>query len=278
MKKMLPAVLALAVLASCAKKEGEAPAKAPQAPAATSSPKVSEAPATVPAAPASQVPAPSQASASTAQTPFVIPQAAKKQAKYFPEGTPSRAIQDLDDMLDSYVIDPQTPEQKQYNEDLKTAVIKGTFDVRELCRLALDKHWAERTPQEQDSFVDLMIRLLEKKAIFSKEQGQKKAEKKKSKTVYQVTYEGDKPLTAGQTALALSLVHIPSENLKIELNYKLKKEGNAWKIYDVVVDGASLLDNYKYQFDKIIAKEGYPNLIHRMESKLQELQQKDKTP
>ncbi|HEX5036549.1 MAG TPA: ABC transporter substrate-binding protein [bacterium] len=268
MNKILTVAIALSFLAACAKKEGETPA-----------PKPAEAPAA--AAPSASAPAPSPETApapSSQETKsFVIPPAAKKQAKYFPEGTPSRAIQDLDDMLDSYYIDPQTPEQKKYNEDLKGAVIKGTFDIRELCRLALDKHWAERTPQEQDAFVDLMIRLLEKKAIFSKEQGQKKADKKKSKTVYQVTYEGDKPLTPDQTALAMSLVHIPSESLKIELNYKLKKESasGAWKIFDVIVDGASLLDNYKYQFDKIIGKEGYPNLIRRMESKLQELQQKD---
>ena len=182
-------------------------------------------------------------------------------------------------MLDSYVLDPKTPEDKQYNADLKKTVLHGTFDLRELCHLALDKHWGDRTPQEQDGFVDLMTRLLEKKAIFSKEQGQKK---RKSKTVYQVTYEGHKFLNPDQSnSMAMSMVHIPSESMKIELNYKLKKAngqnlaGGAWMIFDVIVDGASLLDNYKYQFDKIIAKEGYPNLIHRMESKLKELQEKD---
>lgn len=257
MKKIAIVFSLVLLTASCGKKPVDAPAPAPTAKPAEAAP--------APAAPVSE------------SKPFVIPPAAKKQAKYFPEGTPSRAIQDLDDMLDSYVLDPQTPEQKQYNEDLKRNVIKGTFDIRELCRLALDKHWSERTASEQDAFVDLMIRLLEKKAIFSKEQGQKKADKKKSKTVYQVTYEGDKSLS-DMTAVAMSLVHIPSESLKIELNYKLKKENSAWKIYDVVVDGASLLDNYKYQFDKIIAKEGYANLVHRMESKLKELQEKDVKP
>ncbi len=206
--------------------------------------------------------------------PFVIPPSAKKQAKYFPEGTPSRAIQDLDDMLDSYVLDPQTAEDRQYNANLKRAVIHGTFDIGELCRLALDKHWGERTPEEQATFVDLMTRLLEKKAIFSKEQGQKK---KKTKSLYKVTYDGDKSLNPEKTnSLAMSTVHIPSEALKIGLNYKLKKVEKGWMIYDVIVDGASLLDNYKYQFDKIIDKEGYPNLVHRMESKLKELEEKNK--
>ncbi len=98
--------------------------------------------------------------------------------KYFPEGTPTREIQDLDDMIDSYIINPKTPEEERYNVQLKAQVLTGTFDIRELCALALDKHWAERTPQEQDYFVNLMKSLLERKAIFSKEQGQKNQKKK----------------------------------------------------------------------------------------------------
>ncbi len=209
------------------------------------------------------------------EVPFVLPLPAKKQAKYFPEGTPSRAIQDLDDTLDSYIVNPTTPDEEQYNERLKRHIINGTFDIRELCRLALDKHWGERKVNEQDYFVDLMSRLLEKKAIFSKEQGQKKQKKKGDKVLYKVTYEGDRYLNPEKSqGLARSTVHIPSEALKIGLNYKLKKIDGAWKIYDVVVDDASLLDNYKYQFDRIIDKDGYSTLIHRMESKLKELEEK----
>lgn len=207
------------------------------------------------------------------RTPFVIPPSAKKQIKYFPEGSPTRAIQDLDDMLDSYIIDPKTSEDRQYNERLKRTVIHGTFDVHELSQAALAEHWKDRTPKEQDYFVDLITRLLERKAIYSKEQCQKK---KKTRTVYQVTYTGHKFIAADESkALTLSNVHIPSQALTIDLKYKLKKTPAGWMIYDVIVDGASLLDNYKYQFDKIIDEKGYPNLIHRMESKLKNLQAKN---
>lgn len=209
---------------------------------------------------------------------FQVPETKKRSGvKYAPEGSPTRAIQDLDDMLDSYILDPKTPEEVKYNDSLKLVVLKGTFDIRELSRLALSKHWAERTPQEQDYFVDLMTRLLERKAIFSKEQGQKKAIKKKSKEVYQIVYNGDKTTNPEKTqALVISTVHVPTENLKIGLNYKVKQMQGGWKIYDVIVDGASLLDNYKYQFDRIIDKDGYPALVHRMESKLKDLLEKDK--
>lgn len=226
-----------------------------------------------------QPPVTPQASTSQAATPqpsydesFTIPTPPKKQAKYFPEGTPSRAIQDLDDMLDSYITSPKTPEDEAYNANLKRAVIHGTFDIRELCRVALDKHWNEIQENDQKYFVDLMLRLLQRKAIFSKEQGQKK---KTGKNLYQITYVGDEFLSPDKaTALAKSKVFIPSQNLNITLNYKLKKEEAGWRIFDIVVDGASLVDNYKYQFDKIIGKEGYPGLVKRMETKLQDLEKK----
>lgn len=212
---------------------------------------------------------------------IVVKPSKRPDIKYTAEGTPTRAIQDLDDMLDSYILDAKTPEDRKYNAALKRTVIHGTFDIRELCHLALDKHWAEIKTSDQDYFVDLMLRLLERKAIFSKEQGQKKQKQSKAeeKALYKLVYNGDKFTNADKTqAVAQSHVLIPSEAMKIEINYKLKKVGGAWKIYDVVVDGASLLDNYKYQFDKIIAKDGYPTLVHRMESKFKELQEQDVQP
>ena len=58
------------------------------------------------------------------------------------------------------------------------------------------------------------------------------------------------------------------ENISIALNYRLKKKGDEWKIYDVIVDEASLVDNYRYQFNSIITKHGYADLIRRMNEKL----------
>ncbi|QQR79897.1 MAG: ABC transporter substrate-binding protein [Deltaproteobacteria bacterium] len=163
---------------------------------------------------------------------FKIPTPPKKAIKYASEGSPTRAIQDLDDMLDSYITDPKTPEDRKYNAQLKASVIHGTFDIRELCKNALDKNWDPRTPEEQEYFVKLMTRLLEKKAVFSKEQGQKKGgDSSKSGAVYKVTYEGDQFLDPEKTkAEVKTSVHIPSQNMRIELNYKLKKARKLGKL------------------------------------------------
>lgn len=183
-----------------------------------------------------------------------------------PVGTPTRAIQNLDDKLDDYRTGPLTPADEEFNRNLKKDIIHGTFDLRELCQLSLGKHWNERTDKEKDDFVQLMTDLLENRAILSKEQGQKKA---KTKNVYNVSYKGDKYLNAERSrVLTKTTVYVKSEDIKVAINYKLKKGGADWKIYDVILDGASLLDNYKYQFDSIIKKGGYQDLVNRMQKKL----------
>jgi len=187
-----------------------------------------------------------------------------------PVGTPTRAIQDLDDKLDDYKTGPSlTPADEEHNKKLKKDILHGTFDIRELAKLALANHWNQRTAKEQDDFVQLMTDLLENKAILSKEQGQKKA---KSENVYRISYKGDKFLNKERSrVLTKTSVYVKSEDIRVELNYKLKIENSIWKIYDVIVDGASLVENYKYQFDSIIKKSGYQDLVNRMQNKLNKL-------
>lgn len=189
-----------------------------------------------------------------------------------PEGTPMRAIQDLDAQLDDYRTGSNlTEEDEAHNKRLKKDILHGTFDVKELSRLALEKHWIPRTYAERAYFVDLMTRLLENKAILSKEQGRKKT---KSSQVYLVKYEKDSYLNGKKTrALSETKVYVKAEDVTVELDYKLRLKNGKWNIYDVIMDGASLVDNYKYQFDRIITKNGYPELVNRMEKRLDDMKE-----
>ncbi len=187
--------------------------------------------------------------------------------------TPTQAIKDLDAKLDSYKTGANLSEaDKEFNRNLKRDILNGTFDLRELSQLALGRHWIPLTEKQRSEFVQLLTDLLENRAILSKEQGQKKA---RSDQVYKVSYLGDKPLNAEKSrSLTRTSVYVKSEDIKVQLNYKLKKVSSGWKIYDVIVDNASLLDNYKFQFDSIIKKSGYEDLVRRMRSKLDSLRKK----
>lgn len=186
------------------------------------------------------------------------------------QGGPTFAIKNLDSMLDQYKTGSVlTPEEEEFNRQLKRHILYGTFDIRELSRLALGTHWDERNTVEQDEFVKLMTDILENKAILSKEQGKKKSKKD---SVYQVSYLGDTYLNKAKTrSFTKSTVYVPSERTKVSIDYKLRLASDQWKIYDVILDGSSLIDNYNYQFDSIIQKHGYPDLVRRMRDKLDEI-------
>lgn len=201
---------------------------------------------------------------------------AKDAGKIEIKSTPTKAIQELDGMLDDFNIGSNlTAQQENENRELKRKIIHGTFDIRELSRLALAKHWTEITAAEQDNFVKLLTDLLEEKALFSKEQI---AAKSRTAKKYRIVYRGDKFLDKEQkVAFTRTRVFIPSENIDIALNYKLKRQNGEWKIFDVIVDEASLVDNYRYQFDSIIKKSGYQDLVRRMTEKLDEIKRKRQT-
>ena len=202
--------------------------------------------------------------------PVIVPPAPEALPEPLPSSStigPMESIKDLDLKIESYKTGPNlTQAEVEENRKLKQDIIRGTFDLYELCKLALDLHWNEITDKDQRYFTDLMTSLLEKKAIFSKEQV-KGAEK-----AYRIVYKQEKFLDSEKKkSLVTTKITIPSKKIDLDLNYKLILTTTGWKIFDVIVDDASLVENYKFQFDAIIKKNGYPELVKRMENKLKEM-------
>src|SRR3989338_3702411 len=158
--------------------------------------------------------------------------------------TPIESIRDLDKQVESYhLCQDLTKEQVEENLEYKRRIIQGTFDIQELTRLSLGKHWEEISPEQKDRVVTLMTKLLEKKAIFSKEQ--LSGDNKYYKIQYQKeVYDPEDPYRA----TVYSKMVVPTKKIDADLSYKLVKKAQVWKIFDVIVDDASLLMNYKLQF------------------------------
>lgn len=183
-----------------------------------------------------------------------------------PEGTPTWEIQEIERMMEEYDTSPNiSAAQKERNREIKRKILNGTFDLRELSRLALDKHWNSISSGEQSNFVSLMTSLLETKAVFSKEQSKTQGKS------YRISYKGDKYYENKQRARTVTQIYVPKDNITLDIEYKLKKNGNKWKVFDVIVDNASLVENYRYQFNNIITKHSYAELVSRMRKKLNEL-------
>jgi len=70
---------------------------------------------------------------------------------------------------------------------------------------------------------------------------------------------------------ALVKTRILSKGTEIHIDYKMMKKPNGWKIYDVIIEGVSLVNNYRNQFHRIVTSKGYEELIKRMRTKWEEL-------
>lgn len=178
--------------------------------------------------------------------------------------TPLESIKKLDGSVEGYHLGQNlTPEQIEENTALKRKIIRGTFDIQELCRLSLGSHWDGLSETQRKHFVGLMTKLLETKAIFSKEQlrGDNK--------LYTISYNKEVFDNAEKNRSTVTTkMKVPKEKMDLDITYKLLLTPYGWKIFDVIVDEASLLSNYKFQFDRIIKKSGFDDLISRMELKL----------
>jgi phospholipid transport system substrate-binding protein len=115
-------------------------------------------------------------------------------------------------------------------------------------------HWKTLTPAQKDEFVHLFASLLENSY----------AGKIESYNQEKIVY--GKELTEGNYAQLDSTV-IATKGDEYSLDYRLLKVGNKWMVYDVVIEGVSLISNYRTQFNNIITGQGYDALVNKLRAK-----------
>ncbi|MCX6966588.1 MAG: ABC transporter substrate-binding protein [Verrucomicrobia bacterium] len=150
----------------------------------------------------------------------------------------------------------QGEEKKSERRSLVRAEMEKRFAWEESARACLGRHWIKRTPAEKAEFVKLFSEFL--KDTYSD----------KVATYYgdleKVDYQGEK-IQADYASVKLVL----KTKAKIDhpLEYRMEKTGDDWKVYDVVIEGVSMVKNYRDQFDAIIAKSSYEGLIKEIRAK-----------
>jgi phospholipid transport system substrate-binding protein len=135
-------------------------------------------------------------------------------------------------------------------------VANELFDFTEITKRSLGRHWQARTPAEREELVRLFGDLLERTYVSRIE-----------------LYSGEKILYAGETvdtdqAVVRTRI-VTKQGAEIPVDYRLLVRGERWRAYDVVIEGVSLVANYRSQFDKIL-QAGYPELVKRLRAKLDE--------
>jgi phospholipid transport system substrate-binding protein len=128
------------------------------------------------------------------------------------------------------------------------------FDFEEISRRALGPHWNARTPEERREFVMLFADLLERSYMSRIESGRGG----------KVLYTGE--TVAGDEATVRTRVITP-QRTELPVDYRMHRKDGRWQIYDVSVEGISLVNNYRSQFNAVIQSSSYRALVERLRSK-----------
>lgn len=152
--------------------------------------------------------------------------------------------------------DGKTSEKKRRQALKRT--ISTIFDYNEMSKRSLGRHWNELAPEEKVRFAELFAELLESSY----------AGKIESYNNEKIVYI--KELFDGDHAEIKSKV-VTAKRDEFTLDYRMIRQNNRWMVYDVVIEGVSLVSNYRSQFGRIIKSSGYAGLVKKLETKNGEL-------
>jgi phospholipid transport system substrate-binding protein len=142
-------------------------------------------------------------------------------------------------------------------------IAEEIFDFGETAKRSLARHWQGRTPAEREEFVQLFADLLERSYISKIElfNGER------------ITYMGE--TADGDAALVRTRI-VTRQGTEIPVDYRMQRKGARWLVYDVVIEGVSLIANYRTQFNKIIQTSSYQELVKKMKTKQEEFLEQDR--
>jgi phospholipid transport system substrate-binding protein len=132
--------------------------------------------------------------------------------------------------------------------------IASHFDYTEMSKRALAAYWVPLTANERSEFVELF------KSFLS----DRYAEKIESYSGEQVAYLSER---IEKNDYAEVRTELRSTKIGIPMDYRLHKKDGTWHAYDLVVDGVSLVKNYRSQFEKIIRSDSYQELVRRLRAR-----------
>ncbi|MGE5215835.1 MAG: phospholipid-binding protein MlaC [Chloroflexota bacterium] len=171
-------------------------------------------------------------------------------------GLPTDQIKATVDKAILVLKDPRLKQAAKVKErrDQLRQILFGRFDFTEMAKRALGANWRRRTPQEQQEFVHLFTEVLERAY----------ADIIESYTDEKITYTNER--IDGTYADVGSKIQT-SKGEEYTLNYKVHLVSNEWKVYDVVAENVSLVNNYRSQFNRVISHASYDELVRRLKDK-----------
>jgi phospholipid transport system substrate-binding protein len=172
-------------------------------------------------------------------------------------GAPTDQMRTQIDRAVKVLEDPELRKHPVQRRTQVRQVANDIFDFQETAKRSLARHWAPRTQAERDEFVGLFADLLERSYIGKIE-----------------LYGGEKIHFLGESIEGEGAVVrtrlVTKQGTEIPIDYRMLRRGDRWLVYDVVIEGVSLISNYRTQFNKIITTSSYEELIKKMKTKQEE--------
>ena len=163
------------------------------------------------------------------------------------------------DQVISVVTDPQYQNDRQTRRAKMKGIIFPKFNFLEMGKRSLgSKRWKERSPEERKIFIDVFGKLLENSY----------ANKLESYHDEKINYVDE--IVKGKYAMVKT--EVIRKNGTVDIDYKLIQGGGEWRVYDIVVEGVSLIKNYRSQFARIIHQDSFDTLMEKLNAKVDQLE------
>lgn len=170
--------------------------------------------------------------------------------------TPKEEIQSAIEKAMAILKDPNLKSEAKKPERIEQLrqVIFPKFDFAEMAKRSLGANWQRRSPEEQKEFVKVFTDLIENSYMDNI-----------------ASYNGEKVNVTGEKQekdfAQVNTKIVDNKGEEFSIDYRLYQAGNTWKIYDVVVENISIVNNYRSQFNRVISRSSFDDLLKRMKEK-----------
>src|SRR3972149_9638300 len=171
-------------------------------------------------------------------------------------GDPGKLVMDTIDKGLVVLKEPSLKGNDKVNERRQKLweTISHIFNFEEMSKRALGQHWKKRSDEEKKEFVGLFTNILKDAYIG-------KTDAYSGEKVVIISEKQDKNYATVQTRF------ITNTGTEISVDYNMHNNPGRWTIYDVIIEGVSLVNNYRSQFNNILIKSSYKELIQKIKAK-----------
>ena len=168
-------------------------------------------------------------------------------------GVPTEQVRATVDRVLAILKDPKLKAdgaEKNRRAELSNAILPR-FDFEEMAKRSLGSEWRRHTPAEQKEFVNLFTDLLKESYVTTIE-----------------SYRGDRVVYRKETQdgrfAEVGTAVITEQDQEFSIIYKMHLASSDWKVYDVVLENISIVNNFRSQFRRVLGKSSFADLLQTM--------------